>query len=57
MVECQLPKLDVAGSSPVSRSNTKENTVLRVLHSNPRKGSRWIEHVAVVEGCERGHGF
>ena len=21
MVECQLPKLDVAGSSPVSRSN------------------------------------
>ena len=26
MVECQLPKLDVAGSTPVSRSNFHELT-------------------------------
>ena len=26
MVECQLPKLDVAGSSPVSRSNFQRLT-------------------------------
>ena len=29
MVECQLPKLDVAGSNPVSRSNkNKRNHLL-----------------------------
>ena len=42
MVECQLPKLDVAGSSPVSRSNLFNDLqnpisfcapfVLRLLH-------------------------
>ncbi len=31
MVECQLPKLDVAGSSPVSRSNAYPKTSLTAL--------------------------
>ena len=30
MVECQLPKLDVAGSSPVSRSNTQIAKLLQI---------------------------
>ena len=29
MVECQLPKLDVAGSIPVSRSNSYDESSLR----------------------------
>ncbi len=27
VVECQLPKLDVAGSSPVARSNNEPKTL------------------------------
>ena len=30
MVECQLPKLDVAGSSPVSRSKNQPHSLRRV---------------------------
>ena len=37
MVECQLPKLDVAGSTPVSRSkiNNLEASQKQTLHSPP----------------------
>ena len=37
MVECQLPKLDVAGSSPVSRSkiNNLQTPEKHTLHSPP----------------------
>ena len=44
MVECQLPKLDVAGSSPVSRSIipiTWKESKTSVAPSNPL--SSWIE--------------
>ncbi len=32
MVECQLPKLDVAGSSPVSRSTKASDSSLRWMY-------------------------
>ena len=37
MVECQLPKLDVAGSNPVSRSKINNLQILQkyTLHSTP----------------------
>ena len=34
MVECQLPKLDVAGSTPVSRSNFPQNQSLIILRES-----------------------
>ena len=39
MVECQLPKLDVAGSNPVSRSIFC--TVFPVKFWNEAQGVRW----------------
>ena len=41
MVECQLPKLDVAGSTPVSRSNFSTTYELQ-LHSELRLNSVYI---------------
>ena len=42
MVECQLPKLDVAGSSPVSRSkiNNLQTAQKHTLHSPPLRITR-----------------
>jgi hypothetical protein len=44
VVECQLPKLDVAGSSPVSRSRNKGLISSRRYDDfaqNLKRGSRW----------------
>jgi hypothetical protein len=42
VVECQLPKLDVAGSTPVSRSkiNNLEASQKQTLHSPPLRITR-----------------
>ena len=42
MVECQLPKLDVAGSNPVSRSKINNLRTLEkhTLHSPPLRITR-----------------
>jgi hypothetical protein len=42
VVECQLPKLDVAGSSPVSRSkiNNLQRAQKHTLHSPPLRITR-----------------
>ena len=42
MVECQLPKLDVTGSSPVSRSkiNILQTSQKHTLHSPPLRITR-----------------
>jgi hypothetical protein len=36
VVECQLPKLDVAGSSPVSRSKSLKFNSLQAIKNNPK---------------------
>ena len=46
MVECQLPKLDVAGSSPVSRSNKSFKIYVLggiIAHSSKARDAR-IRH-------------
>ena len=42
MVECQLPKLDVAGSSPVSRSMFSITYPDSLILSRPLNGVKWI---------------
>jgi hypothetical protein len=46
VVECQLPKLDVAGSTPVSRSIFLQH--LQALEQ--QVGSNWL-HLVYGEGC------
>ena len=48
MVECQLPKLDVAGSNPVSRSITdrKSSIFIRVEKGEMRIKRELVEHIS-----------
>ena len=43
MVECQLPKLDVAGSNPVSRSIKSTCRLLSAPRVNPNKAKRGLD--------------
>ena len=43
MVECQLPKLDVAGSIPVSRSNLIKHTQPQNFQITIRRCSAFAE--------------
>ena len=41
VVECDLAKVEVAGSNPVSRSNLRSRMQARVAHRSSRSERRW----------------
>ena len=54
MVECQLPKLDVAGSTPVARSREFKQLAPLTLRAARRRwqfGGTWIASLARVSAA------
>ncbi len=52
MAECQLPKLNVAGSSPVSRSNLKRAPNERALQSKTTRPQQYLHRYKQTTNCQ-----